>query len=310
MMIRPAACSILLVAILGCNNPADGPSPAPDFRVSPAVQWSGGQVVVVSDYFVGLSQLRSFKIDTFVVGPTRINDSTVSLQLPGLPSGNFAFRVADPAIELPVGHVQIAGFRQRRLLSPGIFSSRLSAYSTAVGSLVVGMGPSGDLRGLNLTSGLSYSYPGLRTTPVGPSPSYLGSDVLVLMDSAFNARQYRVGSSAQLADSGFSIPGGIGLHLATFSPGIYLVTGGQDSYSVSPGPVRSFATQSVWSVLLSPRHDRAVLNLNAGTPGDQVFDMATGDTAYTLPLRSVYGRGIFRGREHPVCLRRCATRAP
>ena len=286
----PMPLVLVILALFGCNDPPEGPSALPTFVIAPAQQWSGGVATIRSAYFQDLSQLPRIDLDTIELSAIRIDDSTVSVQLPTLPSGSYNLSLHRSTGASTIGRIDLAGFRRRREVSPGFYDARLTVLETFAGRLVVG-GPA--LHSLRVSSGVVTQYPGLWATDYGISPSYLGADVAVVRDPGGVARQYRFGPGQPvLVDSARALSGPFDRHLATFSPDIHLITGSHDSWTDSVGKIRGFRTESVYSVYLSPRGDRALLGLSVGEPGALVFDMVTGDTAYTLPLRSVLG-GAF-----------------
>jgi hypothetical protein len=280
--------SLLLAA---CNDPASGPLDVPEFRVSPTETWSGGTATIVSDYFNDRS-IPVIRVDTVPLAVTRVDDSTISLALPPLPSGTYPVLINDRNLPGPIVFIELVGFRAHRVVSPGVggklVSARLANGPVVIGNLGSGIGV------LSPSTGLIIKYPTLSPPSLGSgyniAPSYRGTDVFVLRDTSLIVGEWRLWTVPTFLDtvaSGFQ--GGFTRHVVSLAPDVYLITGSHTTTSYSPTGQRYFTTESVWANFLSPAGNRALIGSSASVPGAQVIDMTTGDTAYTLPLSRSLG---------------------
>lgn len=279
--------SILLAGLLlACNDPPQGPSPVPDFRVSPAQQWSGGEVTVVSSYFVDLNQIPSFKIDSFSVPAARVDDSTVILRLPALPSGAFDLFVDAPRLFVPVGNVQVFGYGSNQAL-PVALVDYLSTTTLSQGLVALGTvwtSGRGWVAAASLSSGTVTTFVGLSSIGSTVGPSFRGPDVALLIDSAGTMGEWRLSPVPTLIDTVGARYLNAGANVvAAFADSSYIALHG-NAGTTKAGP---WLIASPERVYLSPRGDRATVSASVTRPGIPVFDMQTGDTAYTLPVQIV-----------------------
>ena len=286
---------LVLAAMVGlaCNDPSSGPLNVPEFQVSPGVTWSGGTVTITSAFFIDRS-IPVIRVDTLQLAVSRVDDSTVLATLPPLPSGTYPVFVSDDDLPGPIAEVELVGFRERRDISQE-FLGTLITRQAPQGPVVIGtLGGGSHIGMLDLTSGLVTQFLDLQA-PSGSglysvAPSYRGDNVFVLRDTAGIVGEWQLWPAPAFLDTvGSGFQNIFTRHVVTFGPDVYVVTGSHLSTSYSPAGNRFFTTESVWDNFLSPQGDRAVLASNVGMPGIQVFDMATGDTAYTLPVHSSVG---------------------
>jgi hypothetical protein len=285
---------LVLAALVGsgCNDPSSGPLDIPEFRVSPGVTWSGGTATITSTYFVDRA-IPVITVDTVTLVVTRLDDSTVSTVLPSFPSGTYPVLLNDPDLPGPIGFVELVGFNARQDVSPGI-NGMLVAARAPQGPVVLGNVPAGHVGMLNPVTGIFTEFPGLWapsvTSGYNVAPSYQGADVFTLRDTSGVVGEWRLWPAPVMLDTvGSGFKGQFTRHIVPFRSDIYLQTGSHTSTTFSPGGNRMFTTESVWANFISVAADRAVAGSNVGQPGIQVFDMASGDTAFTLPIRSSFG---------------------
>lgn len=279
------------VAALSCNDPPDGPSPPPDFRIFPARQWSGGILSVTSPYFSGRDSIPAFIVGKDTVQAFRTGDSTVGLTLPDLPSGTYPLSLVSSTRTLDAGRVDIVGFVGARLVPP-IYGAPYKAFQVYGHPVVLGGDANLTLRSLDPSSGSMADYP-MYSLPsdYGPSPSFRGRDVVVLRDSNWVAGEYRMGAAGpELLDTvGGGFTQQFTRHLVPLRDDAYLLTGSHQTSLHRAGQSIWFTTESVWGVYFSPNSRQVVLGSSVGLPGAQVFSPSLADTVFTLPLQSVYG---------------------
>ncbi len=149
---RFAACAVLAFGLAGCENSSDpGPTPPPEFAVSPAAQWAGGTILVRSQFFAGLDSLPAITAAGIEMVTARMDDaSTVSATLPSLPpSQTVAIEVVDATTHYLVDSVGVVGFRKQTTATP-----------FAIGNPVLLQSPSGPL-------GIAGVYPGTPPGAIG-----------------------------------------------------------------------------------------------------------------------------------------------
>ncbi len=116
---RFAVCAVLALGLAGCENSSDpGPTPPPEFAVSPAAQWAGGTILVRSQFFAGLDSLPAITAAGIEMVTARMDDSTVSATLPSLPSQTVAIEVVDATTDYLVDSVGVVGFRKQMIVTP------------------------------------------------------------------------------------------------------------------------------------------------------------------------------------------------
>jgi hypothetical protein len=144
-MPRSFASIIVLLALLaGCRDPTD-PGP-PRFALSPTA------LPVVT---AGTDSLRL----------TRTDDSTLALQLPEIASGPLTLTAHRAGRTLDLGQVTVAGFREKRMLAPGL-ARQVQLLPGAQANTVVGLDPTNpqgrtDLLSLDLATAWATAMPGL-----------------------------------------------------------------------------------------------------------------------------------------------------
>ncbi|MGH7613554.1 MAG: hypothetical protein ACREMW_05845 [Gemmatimonadales bacterium] len=295
---RPLAAAAALLSGVACSDPTQS-LPLPTFTVSPAAQWSGGTVTLGSPYFVGRNPLPPIVVAAETLAAVRATDSTVQVTLPRGASGPVTLSLAHEGRVDSVASVQRYGFRERRNLAPALASELLVADS-ADHPMVLGntdgiqWTPVGRI---DLVSGVGQTF----TTVVGPSNVVYGLSPST-PDGAFSVRDST--DSVRLASLLTSPPAIVGTvpfvgtgfvrQVAQLSPGIWLFTTSHTSSvraETDPCCLPRFSTptESPWAVFLSPRGDRTTMAVNVAQGRVPVFDNATGDTAFTLPLQGTEG---------------------
>jgi hypothetical protein len=293
----PLAAVALLLGV-ACSDPTQS-LPLPTFTVSPAAQWSGGAVALGSPYFVGRS-LPPILAAAETLAAVRATDSTVQVTLPPGATGPVTLSLAHDGRVDSVASVQRYGFREKRGLAPALAGELLVADS-ADHPMVLGNTDGGiqwtPLGRIDLVSGAGQRF----TTVLGPSNVVYGLSPST-PDGAFAVRDST--DSVRLATLLASPPAIVGTvpfvgtgfvrQVAQLSPGIWLFTTSHMSSiraEADPCCVPRFSTptESPWALFLSPRGDRTTMAVNVVQGRVPVFDNATGDTAFTLPLQGTEG---------------------
>lgn len=291
-----AGASVLAAA---CGDPTEPPLPA--FSISPATQWSGGAITVRSHYFVNLSPLPVVTVGAETLAVTRQNDSTLVTTIPRGPSGPVTLSLARGARRDSLAVVQRVGFREKRTLNPGLMGELLpldsAGHPWVVGNTTTALPQYAPLGRIDLVTGAGQEFTSVRgpsTVSYGLSPSVTPATA-VARDTADTLRMYNLLTSPPQPIGGPLFGGQTGYvrHLAQLGAGLWLFT--QSHWSFTRGetdtvPNRVMVqTESPWSVFISPRGDRTTMTVNVVTGGVPVFDNATGDTAFSLPLKGTEG---------------------
>jgi hypothetical protein len=297
---RAIAATLLGVA---CSDPTQ-PFPVQSFRVSPAVQWSGGTVLLRSPYFVGRTPLPAIVAAAESLSAVRVDDSTVTVRLPRVPTGVVALSVAHDGRTDSVATVQVFGVRGKRTLTPGLAGELLATDSgdhpVVLGNTDAAVVQRAPIGRIDLVTGLGVTLPGV----LGPAAIQYGlapstpHGAFAVRDSSDSLRLVTLLTSPPAILSTVPFVGtGQTRQVAQLSPGIWLFTGSHVSSTRAEADTCCVyryqgPTESPWSVFLSPRGDRSTLAVNVIGGRVPVFDNATGDTAYTLPLGGTEGIGF------------------
>ena len=196
--IRLVSLSALLVA---CGPlPGDVLPDTVDVSVVNPVAWPTGQLFVVSSAFRGRSDLPAIRIDTLQLGVTRVNDSTVSADLPDT-SGDFQLRLAYRGAERS-GDVTLVGFKERTE------TAALTGWPipTGPGSPILIAAAESNLVRLDLAAGTVADLPIAHTATcaISPGPSFRDSTVVAQSQDTTtcgNPRGWRFGPTVLAVDS-------------------------------------------------------------------------------------------------------------
>jgi hypothetical protein len=293
--------AVLLAASLSaCNDPPTGLPPGTP-SLTPTRQWSGGTVQVQGELFA--SGPRNFTISArdSTLDWDRVDDSTIVITLPDMASDTLTLTYHSSQGQLDLGTIEVAGFR-------GVIATDLPIYAPIdrwgpFGQEIIGIVPtdsspfgfqvavldpvSGQVTiDLRLTTdnhlpGMSYR-PGVVLIPLsGITEVWQLHSVPTVIDTLTFAttRPYELNPSTFVRGEPFTDPSTSGF-LTTSDNG---VTWTFDFRNFRP-PLHLY---------FSPSGDRAAAGVlpSAGLndPGIPVFDLATGDTAYTIT--AIYSLG-------------------
>jgi hypothetical protein len=291
---------VLVLGVLGCNNATD-PGQPPVFAVTPAAQWSGGTITVRSEFFVGRTTLPPVTIGNDTLSLLRVDDTTVTTVLPLGPSGSLTVMLQRQAGAQAIGTVARVGFRESVPLPQPIigelYKQTIAGNPTVFGLLPAVTNWAGEIASVNLAAGTGRTYGGL----LGPSDFYYGMSPtgtpgqFVVRTAALEVETWNLEPLPSRLDSTPFVPSQFVRQVAPLAPHIWLQTSHHYTWTfidTLPYPNRpvDLPIESPWDIYISPRGDRTTVSVNAvRIAGVPVFDNATGDTAFTLPLRGVYG---------------------
>jgi hypothetical protein len=291
-MRNPYWLTVLLLA--GCSDSTD-PIEPPRFVVTPIVQWSGGEIRVRSNLFVGRSQLPRVTAAGTTMAVSRIDDSTLAATLPVLSSQVVPIAVVDGSDSYNLISVSVVGYQAHRVAS-----------SILYGEPSILMSPTGPVAVASLQSGTELGILDAATglvrieTGVHPSDPYYGVGVspdpaiAILRDSTQLLGRWRLWPTLQFIDtvlSGFQTT--YIRQMVQLSDSVWLKTSSHMTETIRASAPSIFTqTESPWGFHLSSIANRALMDVNAANPGVPVFDMLTGDTVYRLSLNAVEG-GVF-----------------
>lgn len=298
--LRQAAAAAFLLGV-ACSDPTQ-PFPAQSFTVTPATQWSGGSFVLRSSYFVEHPALPVILAAGETLSVAHVDDSTLTASVPRGPSGPVTLFLVRANRRDSLATIQRVGFREKRTLTPGLMGELLildsAGHPLVVGNTTTSLPQYAPLGRIDLVSGTGHTFNEIRgpsTVTYGLSPS-MTAGTAVARDSADTLRLYTMLTSPP-APVGPPLWGGTTGYvrqLAQLSPGLWLFTSSHWSWTRAETDSCCayrvmVATESPWSVFISPRGDRTTMTVNVVVGGVPVFDNATGDTAFSLPLRGTEG---------------------
>jgi len=294
MITRAILRALVVASVVGaaCSDSTEPSLPA--FSVTPASQWSGGVVTIRSSYFTTRSQAPVIVADGDTLALTPVDDSTVTTTLPRGFSGPVIFSIARGTRTDNLGTVQRVGYRETRLLMPSLMGELMvldsSDHPVVLGNITTARPQYAVVGRIDLVTGAGQSLDALHgtsTVQYGLSPS-VAPGTIVARDTGDTLRIYNMLVSPPQSISKTKLFGtGYVRHLAQLSTGLWLYTQSHWTYTQpDSGPLRAqVQTESPWSLFVSPRGDRTTMTVNVVTGGIPVFDNATGDTAFSLPLQ-------------------------
>ncbi|MEO8201086.1 MAG: hypothetical protein ABI679_11235, partial [Gemmatimonadota bacterium] len=225
----------------------------------------------------------------------RIDDSTVVATLPGLPSGSAAIEVVDGSKHYALGSVSILGFREQTTATPGVFFEPVIVNVSGEPVAVAGadLGPSASLLGMvRLRLAQTSTVSGVR--PVGLSAGHgvgptFNPDNFILEDSAGNIGEWQLFPTLAYVDTVPSLS--VTNQVARLAPGVWIfLHSHQTDVRRSGAADTTLQIEDPWRTNLSTAADRALLSaFYPFTTFAPVFEMSTGNVAYSLPLTSISG---------------------
>jgi hypothetical protein len=278
-----------LLLLLACNDPSEPPL-APVVTVSPAIQWSGGEVQLTSEAFAG-SGLPLLLVGAETLAVRRLSDSVVAAVVPLGSSGVVQIDLKRSHTRLPVGAVTRVGFRGTTSVAPsfygGIVVSHNGSTPMAVGEAITTVSGGRPVQVLDLSSMLLTTYPLIHGAEFyGVSPTSRPNEFVVL-DSMGLPYVWQLWPTPALIDSPpKQVASSPIRQLPRLSDSVWVRTGSHSSTSWrgldSATAVRSLQIESPWTIYISPRGDLATFAVSLAAAGVPVFNTVTGDTVYTL----------------------------
>lgn len=283
---HPTRLSGALCLLLACSDGGTAPQPLPVVQLSPAAQWSGGEVRLRSEFFARRPVLPRILAGGDTLAVSRVDDSTVTVILPEVGSGPLALSLLHDHQRDTVGTVVVYGESSRREVSPAP-AVALVATTRANQPVFVGANEQNEAIEVDPVAGTSLLHPGL-VTPGG----YYGvgityrADRFLLRDASDTLKAWSLWPvPAPVA----AMPGIIPWQTSTIRLGVqmtdstWLIAHNHATYTFGAAPVLTLPVEDPWSMFLSPGGDRLVLGHAATSlPGSPVFDPRTADTAYTI----------------------------
>jgi hypothetical protein len=275
--------------LLSCSPmPSDALPDSAEVRVANPIAWPGGQLTLVSGAFSGRSDLPEVRLDALMLAVTRVNDSTVTADLPDS-SGDFPlhlhYRNGDRT-----GSVTLVGFTGRTETAP------LSGWAVpeTPGSPVVIAAADSNLVRLDVRTGsvLPLAIPHSGNCAISPGPSYRDSAVVAQAMAGTTCalpKLWTLAPSIAAVDSvALSIPADrVWVELA---PSTWLNTSHHDLTIQQDGQViLREQLEEADRVVFSPDHSRALVTTTNAPYQVPVLLSAGGTIAYRLPLVSAQG---------------------
>ncbi len=286
---------IAIPVVAACSDPPERPNDPAEFSISPARQWSGGAITIRSSLFTGRADLPAILVDGLDATVNRIDDSTVGVTLPILPSQTGApVKVVEGATAYNVGTIVITGFRSRAGATPGFLWEPVGVQE-AGGPAVVGgtfsQPGTGGITLVDLRTGQSRIETGVApaywSSGHGAGVSYQPGH-LILRDSSGAVGDWQVTPTLAHVDTIPAVT--FSRSVARLSPDVWLFTSNHTTMVRRTGnPDISVPMEDPFGFHLSSAADRAVLSTSQALGGVPVFAMSTGDTLFRLSLPGLAG---------------------
>ncbi len=290
---KPLRLAAVLCCSVACADATS--SPRPEAGVSPAAQWSGGTVQVHSAAFSGQALLSLYAAGA-PVAVTRFDDTTLSVRLPVVPTGDLVISRHQSGRDTVVV-VHVAGLASYREV-PGDLGYEPLVPEGPPGVRFVGQDGQAGLTILDPATDQVTTIPGLLPVQLsfGLAPTYQ-ENRYVLQDSTGLLSIWQLFPAAQFIDTAvIRSPGprhvtqlNDSTWLSLYSNAL-LTTLPSGSHFSGPGLV-----SDPLRVVFSPDGSRVALVM-ASAPGSRapVLDGATGDTAFTFHAHEPTGAAFSR----------------
>ena len=290
------------MGLFACNDPSTGLPPGTP-TVTPTRQWSGGTVQLQVELFAsGPAQFTITGRDSTLQWD-RVDDSTIAVTLPDMVSDTVTLTYHSSEGQLHLGTIEVAGFRSVIPTDKPIYAP-LDRWPGPGGQQIIGIDPDDGSFGFHIVvldpaTGRVTSDPRLTTGGRYPGLSYRPGVVFVPKEQSFVTEVWRLAPVPTIIDTLSALMSRI-FELKPFT----LLAGYNYSDPSSTGFVTSSDSGATWTfdsrsfrapvhLYVSPAGDRAVgggrASAGLADPGFPVFDLATGDTAYSIT--AIYSLG-------------------
>lgn len=301
-MYRPILVAGTMLAICACSDPVstsryDGP-----VTITPSIQWSGGVATVTTDQLLNYPTTPVITAGTDTLASAVVDDTTLSVTLPPLPSGTVNLIAHGSAGDLDLGSVSLVGYSGRIQASGFLGEQQRWSRSSPAGAL--GETANGKVGYLHAANGVLTILPvDDGASPYGPGASYRDNVFTVLSPNGVDFWQYSAGGTPVKLDSApVSNPAGRPVH--ELAPWTFLVPSHHSMYiEKSPDNGATFTTtynpsaaqteESTWGVVYAPSGSLATIRVSATPMGVPVFDLPAGTLRYRVPLYEPAGGAVF-----------------
>ncbi len=301
MMIRVAAFALAL-SLVGCSSdptgtPDPGPPQDPTFTVADRAVWSGASIEISSDGFRQRGDDATLEVGGITLQLRRVNATTMVATAPVDRAGVWPATVHLDGMSYPVGTVTVAGFANATSL-PSTAQIPHDVYVATVdheGPVVLGGNLDGDLAVVHLRSGATTVIPDVIDPDDLRGPGMTPNRGVWLLRSKAGLERWGIDASpARIA----SVPGatmatrqvvelGSGGLLTTTSSDWYVWNRKASGDGYLPGVVGDRTLNDPYGLLLSTAANRIVPRVNTMPLGVPVFDLASGDVAFTSAMTAV-----------------------
>jgi hypothetical protein len=286
---------ILVLGLLACGeSPAGLPAGVP--TITPLRQWSGGTVQLQGELFESGPAQFTIRGRDSTLAWHRLDASTIAVTLPNVSSDTLTLTYDSPRGRLVLGTIDVAGFREVIPTSQPIYAP-VDRWPGPSGQQIIGIVPVDPGFGfqvavLDPVSGGVTVDPRLTTGGRFPGLSYRAGVVLLPLDQSLITEVWQLHPVPMLIDT-LSILTGRVFELKPFT----LLIGYNYSGPATSGFLISPDSGVTWTLdsrtfrepthlYLSPAGDRAAAGVRTTAelhdPEIPVFDLATGDVAYTV----------------------------
>lgn len=292
----------LLLTLAACSDSSEPAAPPPEFVVSPASQWAGGTVLVRSPFFDGLDSLPTITAAGIEMVTARIDDSTLSVTLPTLPTQTAAIEVIDGTTSYLVDSMGIVGYRGRTDASPAAMGNPV-VVATPGGPIGIGVLNPQPPGGAIVLVDLALAQAEV-VTGVGPvNEWWRGVGVtydparFILRDSTGTVGEWQVHPTLIRTDT---VPSAVwstlnGGDVARLSASVWLHWGPHSAAVYHDSVLHStWVVEDPWAIKGSILADRALLSAWYPAGDARAFDLSAGDPVFDLPLTSI-GGAVFTG---------------
>lgn len=288
-----------LAAVSGCTAPVQ-PDLSGPFAITPAEPWAGAAVTVSGPYFRDGGDGAVLRLGTVPISLTRVDDTSMTAVLPTTISGTF-----DPQLEVDgqvigLDRITIVGYAETFEMQPQL-GWDLVVWELGGGANVMGASPG---RGLTL---MRLDYRTVTTWDSLLDPELLRGPGVTYQDNVFLLRPWN--STALESWTLLPTPRRVAVHpgipsyrqVMGLGPNAWFVSSHHEfstyirADSVQPYQQTSTRAEETEGVHMSPRGDRATIQVDRAFLGVPVFAVPSGDVAYVVTqLQTVEGVAFSR----------------
>jgi len=276
--------TLALLALAACGSPAE-PSLASGVAIAPTHAWAGSIVRVTAAAFRNGADGAVLQIGTETLPLSRIDNTTLAATLPSTMSGTFTPRLEAQGQVITLSPVTIGGYVEAFTLQP-VLAWDVVVWPRDGGANVMGPSPEG-LTLLRLDTRTVTSFDSIIDTDLLRGPGATNQDSIFLLRPRNSAtlESWRILPTPErvavhdMGSSGQSMRLGPNAWFGSSAHSYSTTIRAESSQPYVRTQVQAEETEGV---LMSRRHDRATIQVDAAFDGVPVFDVPSGQVAYLI----------------------------